>query len=93
MPRFSHVITSRRSFSARSTSAAVSPSVRARTASRAPRGSCAWIASSRSGDGVRVARRRPREQLRREPLADRAHSPQAFARTTSARRAVPAPLR
>lgn len=39
---------SRRSSSARSTSDAAGPTLRARTASRAPRASCPWIASNRS---------------------------------------------
>jgi hypothetical protein len=48
VPRFSQPVTSvRRTVSAWSTSAAVSPVLRARMASRAPRGSCPWMASSR----------------------------------------------
>src|SRR5262249_32109605 len=46
VPRFSQLMTTERSVvSASSTSVASRPEVRARTASRAPRGSCAWTAS------------------------------------------------
>ena len=67
MPRFSQVISSERSsVSARSTSAAVSPSLRARTASRAPARILALHREQPLGHRHRVARRRSGEQLRGE---------------------------
>ena len=71
MPRLSQVTSSvRSSLSARSTSAAVSPSVRARTASRAAARILALDREQPLGDGGGVWLRGAGQALRREPLGE-----------------------